>query len=231
MVTGNLHPYCVTVRRCQPAYTSLLSGMVVRVAAKKSVRVFIASPGDLAPERQAFKAAIDQLNLGFGDGAGVEFLALGWEDTLATTGRRTQGVINREIEACDVFVLAMHRRWGQPAPDSDFSSYTEEEFQLALARFKRTKTPEIFVFFKQVDAAQMGDAGPELTKVLRFRKELEETRAVLYRMFVDTEAFQREVDHQIFCASEFPRDKSPQALMVRPELRKSRINCGGVPFV
>jgi hypothetical protein len=41
-----------------------------------------------------FKAVIDELNGGFGDGAGVRFVALGWEDTLATTGRRAQGVIN-----------------------------------------------------------------------------------------------------------------------------------------
>ena len=30
---------------------------------------------------------------------------------------------------------------------------------------------------------------------------------------------QRQVDHQIFCASEFSGDKSPQPLVVRAELR------------
>jgi hypothetical protein len=55
---------------------------------KRTLRVFIASPGDLAAERRAFKDQIDQLNVGFGDGAGVEFVPVGWEDTLATTGRR-----------------------------------------------------------------------------------------------------------------------------------------------
>ena len=84
---------------------------------KRTLRVFIASPGDLAPERRAFKEQLDQMNVGFGDGAGVEFVAVGWEDTLATTGRRVQSVINQEIDTCDVFVLAMFRRWGQAAPD------------------------------------------------------------------------------------------------------------------
>ena len=51
----------------------------------REIRVFIASPGDLAGERRAFKDAIELLNLGFGDGAGVRFVPLGWEDTLATT--------------------------------------------------------------------------------------------------------------------------------------------------
>lgn len=52
---------------------------------KREISVFIASPGDLACERQYFKDAIEQLNVGFGDGANVEFKALGWEDTLAMT--------------------------------------------------------------------------------------------------------------------------------------------------
>jgi len=87
-------------------------------ASSREIPVFLASPGDLAVERRAFKDAVDLLNLGFGDGANVRFIPLGWEDTLATTGRRSQSVINEEIDRCDVFILAMHRRWGQPADDA-----------------------------------------------------------------------------------------------------------------
>ena len=35
-------------------------------ATKREERVFIASPGDLALERQSFREAINQLNVGFG---------------------------------------------------------------------------------------------------------------------------------------------------------------------
>jgi hypothetical protein len=61
---------------------------------KRTISVFIASPRDLAVERRAFRDGILELNKGCGEGADVEFEALGWEDTLATTGRRNQGVIN-----------------------------------------------------------------------------------------------------------------------------------------
>jgi hypothetical protein len=64
--------------------------------------------GDLGVDRRAFKEVIDELNSGFGDDADVKFIALGWEDALATTGRRAQGVINCDIDRSDVFVLAMH---------------------------------------------------------------------------------------------------------------------------
>ncbi|NIP39669.1 MAG: DUF4062 domain-containing protein [Candidatus Dadabacteria bacterium] len=163
---------------------------------KRKISVLIASPGDCAKERELVRNAIEILNVGFGDGAGVEFEALGWEDTLASTGRRSQSVINAEIDRCGVFILVLHRRWGQSAPDAKpYSSYTEEVFHRALERWKKEQSLEIFVFFKRVDAGQEADAGPQLQKVLDFRKQLEETRQILYRYIDNKEnAFFDEVD-------------------------------------
>ena len=185
----------------------------------RPIHVFIASPGDLAVERRAFKEVIDELNGGFGDGAGVRFVALGWEDTLATTGRRAQGVINQDIDRSDVFVLALHRRWGQEAPDANpYSSYTEEEFHRAMDRWKKTGSPEIFVFFKHVDPGQMADPGPQLQKVLAFRKSLEDSRQVLYRFFADEKAFTAEVDRHLraYARGELPKADAPREAVVLP---------------
>src|SRR5690348_15828071 len=119
---------------------------------RRLIKVFIASPGDLTIERRIFKDTMDELNKGFGRGADVEFEPLGWEDTLSQVGRRSQSVINQDVDACDVFVLVLWRRWGQEAPDAQpYTSYTEEEFYRAVARFERTGAPEIFVFFKYID--------------------------------------------------------------------------------
>lgn len=182
---------------------------------KRTIAVFIASPGDLPGERQQFRAAIMQLNAGFGDGANIEFEALGWEDTLASTGRRNQNVINAEIDRCDVFILVMHRRWGQPAPDAyPYSSYSEEEFHRALELWKQTKRPEIFVFFKRVDLAQEADPGPQLEQVLKFKRHLEDTRRVLYRTF--TEVFYHK------SLKLFESLGSPQAEVIHQQLQHLR---------
>jgi len=165
---------------------------------RQPIKVFIASPGDLARERQVFRETIDALNQGFGDGANVEFSALGWEETLSPYGRRPQSAINEEVDACDVFFLVLFRRWGQEAPDTDpYSSYTEEEFHRAVNRFHETGSPSIFALFKTVDAPSLGDPGPQLQKVLAFRRDLEESRLVLYRQFGDDDAFRREVDRHL----------------------------------
>ncbi|MBN3264191.1 tetratricopeptide repeat protein [Pectobacterium brasiliense] len=186
---------------------------------KRQVSVFIASPGDLSNERNHFRDAINQLNVGFGDGANVEFKALGWEDTLASTGRRNQSVINEEVDKCDVFILVINRRWGQSAPDAEpYSSYTEEEFHRALERWKKEGKPEIFVFFKRVDAESEADPGPQLKKVMDFRKQLEETRQVLYHYFEDEKSFVSEVDRHLraFAKGELPSSDKQRNMTVIP---------------
>lgn len=177
------------------------------MSSKKLIHVFIASPGDLAEERAEFKEVIDHLNDGFGIGADVEFIPLGWEDTLALTGRRNQSVINLEIDKCEVFILCLNRRWGQEAPDSVYSSYTEEEFHKALEIFKKKGKPEIFVFFKRVDPGQEADPGPQLELVMRFRRELEGSSNVMYRYFEDKEGFSKEVSTHLIA---FAKDKIPK---------------------
>lgn len=184
---------------------------------KRQISVFIASPSDLASERKAFKETVEELNKGFGDGAGVEFRPYGWEDENAETGRRVQGVINKRIAEADLFVLVLHRRWGQEAPDSRYSSYTEEEFRIAIERWKTTQSPEVLVFFKSVDAPSIADPGEQLKKVLAFKKELEQGRDVLSRPFQDERDFAREIDKHLrsFARGEFERlDEQATAIAI-----------------
>ncbi|MFA6046472.1 MAG: tetratricopeptide repeat protein, partial [Phycisphaerales bacterium] len=171
--------------------------------ALRTIKVFIASPGDLAEERRAFKDTIDELNQGFGRGANVVFQPLGWEDALSQVGRRSQSVINLDVDACDIFVLVMWRRWGQEAPDAaPYSSYTEEEFYRAMSRREKKDTdgknrPAVCVFFKRIDPAFLTDPGDQLKKVLAFRRKLEQTKAALYRPFDELPAFVSEIKEHL----------------------------------
>ena len=195
---------------------------------KTTCKVFIASPGDLGLERKAFRNQIEVLNSGFGDGAGISFIPFGWEDALACTGRRTQSVINQEIDSCDIFLLTLHRRWGQDAIDSEYSSYTEEEFYRAFSRFQETGSPEIFVFFKKIDAASVADPGPQLQKLLNFKLELEESRSVLYKQFDNEDDYKLLVDSHLraFCKGDIlsrnlEAFRTPLPLEAKEEIKKA----------
>ena len=157
--------------------------------------------------------------MGFGDGANAEFHSYGWEDTPALTGRRNQGVFNGEIDKCDVFILAMYRRWGQEAPDAEpYSSYTEEEFFRAFQRYEQDEKPEIFVFFKRVEAALEADPDEQLKKVMAFRRQLEETRQVLYHTFHDEKSFIDLVDSQLrlYVKDALPKSDSKRDSVIFP---------------
>jgi hypothetical protein len=99
----------------------------------------------------------------------------------------------------------MWRRWGQEAADAaPYSSYTEEEFYRALALYEKTGKPTIYVFFKHIDPSLMADPGPQLTKVLAFRKKLEATRQVLYHGVADEAAFVTEIEKHLIAFHETP---------------------------
>jgi tetratricopeptide (TPR) repeat protein len=191
----------------------------------RTINVFIASPGDLAVERRTFKKLVGELNAGFGEGADVRFVPLGWEDTYAVTGRRPQSVINEEIDRCEVFILALYRRWGQKAPDArPYSSYVEEEFHRALNRSTRkprstkTQVPAVLVFFKKLSSNQIGRPGVELKKILAFRKSLDESRKVFHRSFADAVAFKAIVSRHLkaYAKGELPKPDPRREVILLP---------------
>jgi hypothetical protein len=167
------------------------------------IRIFFASPGDLEEERHLFRETLGNLKTD----TGQKFIPLGFEDSLATVGQRPQSLINRFVDECDVFLLVFHRRWGQHAPDaSPYTTYTEEEFARAVRRLNQSGSPEIFCFFKHVDLASMADPGEQLTKVLEFRRSLEESRQILYRTFNTANQFAVELKTHLLA---YTRNKLP----------------------
>jgi len=153
----------------------------------KGYRVFIASPRGLEDERQKFFDTIQEYNRIEALPVNIQFVPVGWEYTLPGMGR-PQSLINEEVKICDYFVLALWDRWGTP-PDKDgkgqYSSGTEEEYHVALDCIGDTKYPmrQIVALFKAVDERRLNDPGPELQKVLNFKKELEEGKTILFKTF------------------------------------------------
>jgi len=159
----------------------------------KEYKVFIASPGNLQPERTEFRDVIEEYNKHEARPRGVEFVAVGWEDTFPGVGR-PQTIINAEIQTCHYFLLLFWNRWGTrpvAAKDAAFTSGSEEEYHVALQCYQDPEHPlrDIAVFFKGVDAAQLNDPGPQLQKVLRFRKRLEKERRLKFHAFDAKEEF------------------------------------------
>lgn len=150
------------------------------------LRLFLASPSDLAAERDATKDVVDRLNSAIGKiGWAVELSR--WEDRTPGYGR-PQAQINKDVDACDLFLGILWRRWGSPS-GSDFSSGFEEEFERAVSRRKQSESPEIWIYFKRVD--DTSDPGDQLRQVLEFRKRIERQCELLFGKFSTLHEWER----------------------------------------
>ena len=94
------------------------------------MRVFIASPGDVAEERDIASHVVGELNRVFAGSLGVELEAVRWETHASPdVGVDAQDVVTRQIGDFDVLVGIMWRRFGTPTRRS--RSGTGEEFERA----------------------------------------------------------------------------------------------------
>lgn len=144
---------------------------------------FIASPGDVADERRAAREVVEDLNNALRK-INWQIDLLGWEDTLPGAAR-PQELINKDVDACSLFIGLLWKRWGQPT--GEYSSGFEEEFVRAVNRRQETGSPEIWLSFKQIDPDLLKDPGEQLSRVWEFRQEQEKLRQVLFKEFTDVE--------------------------------------------
>lgn len=158
---------------------------------RKIIKVFLGSPGDLVEERKAAKRIVDEENRNHAVPQGYQFELVGWEDTVAQHGR-AQAVINRDLDQCSYFVGVLWKRWGTP-PGPEGGPYTsgfEEEYQRSAARYENTGKPDISLLFRTVSSDESSDAGPQLKKVLDFKRSFVEGHRGVYQTFDDLREFE-----------------------------------------
>ncbi len=138
-------------------------------------KIFFASPRGFDSERSKFKKVIEDYNTYELANSGMRFEAVGWDIVVPTMGQ-PQEKINELIKKCDYFVLLLHDKWGSSTPTSNqYYSASHEEIHLAskCCGDENLFMRDIALFFKSVPEAQLSDPGPELKKIIEFRKERE----------------------------------------------------------
>jgi tetratricopeptide (TPR) repeat protein len=171
-------------------------------------RIFLAAPGDLATERQTIRQTIAAYNDQYSPTKSVAFLARGSEHAKRGLGR-PQELINEELNECDYMMVVLGERWGSSSGADEYSSGTEEEFFRAIERRGSVDAQirDIHVFFKSVDRNRILDPGPQLRKVMNFRRALESTKVIYFETF-DTDKTLRSVVEQSL--NQWAEDKAPR---------------------
>jgi hypothetical protein len=155
------------------------------------IKIFLASPSDLTDERSVARTVVDEENANHANARAYHFDLVGWEDTISQF-RRAQEVINVELDQCSYFVGMVWQRWGTP-PDSTgtYTSGFEEEFERARKRNKASGKPSISLLFKNLEGRAQDDIGPQLAKVLEFKRKIIDAKECLYQTFGDLKEFER----------------------------------------
>lgn len=156
---------------------------------RRFVKVFLASPGDLAEERRIAKAIVDDFNSQLADVLGYQVELVGWEDTLPGVGR-PQAIINRDLDGCDLFIGMLWKRWGTPPGIEPYTSGFEEEFNRSMMRNAQEGRPEINLLLKDLDPASLSDPGDHLKKVISFKEQVFSEKKLLASTFADARDFE-----------------------------------------
>lgn len=155
-----------------------------------SLRVVLASPSDVQPERDVLPNVIDELNRSMGAVLNVDLKLYRWEtDTYpGFHSEGPQGLIDDilRIDDCDVLIGIFWKRFGKPTKSA--GSGTEHEFLTAYKAWEKNKRPQIMMYFK--DAPYSPKAREETEqwgKVLDFKANFPEEG--LWWPFPETGAF------------------------------------------
>lgn len=117
----------------------------------RRIRVVVASPRDVAPERQIVSTIADELNHSLGIEKDFAIDVYRWEldSGLGIHLHGMQGMIDEDlpIESCDIMVAIFGVRFGSEILTSSETG-TEHEITRAFNAWKKSGKPQVFVYFK-----------------------------------------------------------------------------------
>ena len=110
------------------------SGYLTAMADALPLRIFLASPGDLAKEREVVRACVDEHRARRKGVSDVAYEVVGWE-RVRGTARRPQEAINELIGESHFLIALFKGSWGsEPGSPWGYTSGTEEELFMGGAR-------------------------------------------------------------------------------------------------
>jgi hypothetical protein len=131
------------------------------------IRVMIASPSDVAKERQIIRDVIHEWNAVNAEDRGLVLMPVGWE-TNATPeiGDRPQAIINRQLlKGCDLLVAVFWTRLGSPTGAE--ASGTVEEIEEHVAARKPA-----MIYFSDVPVRLDSSNDAEYGRLRQFKADL-----------------------------------------------------------
>jgi tetratricopeptide (TPR) repeat protein len=165
----------------------------------KKLRIFTASPSDVASERAKLETVVDSLKP-MADYLGLTLEVVDWRAVVPDAGRPQQVIFNQlKPTSWDIFIGILWHRFGtppggkDPQTQMDYLSGTEEEFRTAYRLWKEFNKPRIVMYRCSRPIPQEADF-IQAQRVKDFFKEIQDPSnefRVLTQSFDTGESFEK----------------------------------------
>jgi len=154
----------------------------------KTIKIFLASSGELKEEREQIGLFIAQENkILVKQDIFLELVV--WEELLHSfIGERTQNYFNKELLKCDIIIVLFYKKVGQ---------FTKEEFDIAYKSIKdNDRAPQhMLVFFKET-IIPLSDVSEEVLEVNKLKREIEKYQ-LIYNTFETIDSLINKIKRQL----------------------------------
>ncbi|MCP4253063.1 MAG: SUMF1/EgtB/PvdO family nonheme iron enzyme [Candidatus Scalindua sp.] len=183
----------------------------------KTIKIFLASSGELSKERKEVELFISSENKKLVKNKVFIELVI-WEELLHSfRGKRIQDYFNEEMIKCDVVLALFFKKVGQ---------FTKEEFDLAYENLKEGKKPKyLFVYFKSGEIS-IDEVDEEVLKIKQLKNEIKKHEQI-YGSYNSNEDLKLQLKKQIDQivsnlkkrkpSAKKPVNKSEEKILVIPE--------------
>ncbi|MFI5843917.1 tetratricopeptide repeat protein [Catenuloplanes sp. NPDC051500] len=138
------------------------------------LRIFLASPDDLASEREVVRVCVEEHNARRRGHSAVTYEVVGW-DQVRGTARRPQEAINELISESHFMVVMFKGKWGsEPGSPWGYTSGTEEELFTGLLELGRAEQP-----MRDVWIAFLEHESPD-DQIASLRERISHRHSVMY---------------------------------------------------
>ena len=156
-----------------------------------TLRIFLASPSDVTPEREIAGRVVEEINALNSDNDEIRMELVKWEThSFPDAGDYAQAVVNGQMfQEIDIFLGIMWARFGTPTNAA--GSGTEEEFSLAKKKYDdASDSISIMIYFKDAPLSPSKIDIEQYAKVSNFKKSLGD-EGVYYATFNTVEDFEK----------------------------------------
>ncbi len=140
---------------------------------KRTLNVMIASPGDVAMERQIVRDVIKNINY-WAIFANIEFVSIDWENnTYPTIAEYPQDAINKQLNnKFEILIGIFWSRIGTSTPH--YFSGSVEEIELAIKKSKEENNVNVMLYFKTEKIQSDMYDSEQINKLKTFKSSLGE---------------------------------------------------------